>query len=453
MSLFLLDTDTVNGVKSNLDSLASQINSITSSVSGYDTACDEFDFAGAKSVIASNIEAASIKVRNTSTIIENVINSHTELQNKLKFQSSSDSSTTSDSTSTGSTSTGTTTGASTSTGSTSTGSTGTIVPPITTTPVTDPQNVDVTITKVEHSKVDTSNLSDESKAIFDEVEYDENGYATYKGLYVISCSKDIGKVGEHVTFTLNDGTIVKCIVGANTENSGEIHFFVNDQWKEDNSKNISKDFASNVKSYKNSGLFQANNTTVNMTNLPNIGEHTSKLATLNDDWTVATTKISVTDYAKVIQNNKITQDSDKEKYGDDCLAFAYVHASNLYNGTTSDTNVSAGNYKHASEFTEFQSDSKTETLNKIYSEIVQGHPVVMQVNGNKEGTSRHFVTVVGFRNSVTDPANLTEKDLIIIDSWDGKVERMDQENSRFMTTGKQTGNSGYTGYNLRVLKS
>ena len=98
------------------------------------------------------------------------------------------------------------------------------------------------------------------------------------------------------------------------------------------------------------------------------------------------------------------------------------------------------------------SDSKEDTLKMIYSQIVQGKPVVIQVNGNKAGTSRHFVTVVGFRNSITDASALTEKDLLIIDSWDGKLERMDQANSRFMVTGAQCHKKDYSGYRMHYIK-
>ena len=72
-------------------------------------------------------------------------------------------------------------------------------------------------------------------------------------------------------------------------------------------------------------------------------------------------------------------------------------------------------------------------------------------HGNKQGTSRHFVTVIGFKQGVSRDS-ITEDDLLILDSWDGKIERMDQENSRFMTSGKDCGKS-YSGYRLRVLKT
>ena len=86
----------------------------------------------------------------------------------------------------------------------------------------------------------------------------------------------------------------------------------------------------------------------------------------------------------------------------------------------------------------------------VYNQIVEGKPVIMQVNGNSSGTVRHFVTVVGVKSDVKKDT-ISESDLLILDSWDGKLESMDTEYSRFMTTGKET-NKDYSGYYLRILK-
>ena len=75
----------------------------------------------------------------------------------------------------------------------------------------------------------------------------------------------------------------------------------------------------------------------------------------------------------------------------------------------------------------------------------------MQVNGNKAGTSRHFVTVVGIKSDVKSADQVQESDLLILDSWDCQLERMDTNTSRFMTTGKDT-NKSYSGYYLRIMK-
>lgn len=72
------------------------------------------------------------------------------------------------------------------------------------------------------------------------------------------------------------------------------------------------------------------------------------------------------------------------------------------------------------------------------------------MNCNKDGTSRHYVTVVGYKNSVTSPYSITEDDLLIIDSYDGKLERMDTTNSRFMITGHDIGRTGSKAYGHQV---
>ena len=193
-------------------------------------------------------------------------------------------------------------------------------------------------------------------------------------------------------------------------------------------------------------------TPVDVSTLPAAGEYTSKWNTLGDDWIVPTTKASVTSYASYVASSQICQTNDTSKFGDKCLSFAETHAYALYTGNTGDSAERASAYPHSTSFTSWFSDSKEETLKKIYSEVVSGRPVVIQVNGNKAGTSRHFVTVVGVRASVTDVNKLTEQDLLIIDSWDGKTERMDTSTSRFLTTGAAC-HKNYSGYYLRVLKS
>ena len=196
---------------------------------------------------------------------------------------------------------------------------------------------------------------------------------------------------------------------------------------------------------------QTPSTTVDVSSLPKAGENTSTWNTLNGEWIVPTTKTSVASYASYVASSKICQTNDTSKYGDKCLSFAETHAYALYTGNTSDSADRASSYPHSGAFTSWFSDSKEETLKKIYEEVVNGKPVVIQVNGNKQGTSRHFVTVVGFKSSVTDVNKLTEQDLLIIDSWDGQTERMDTSTSRFLTTGAAC-HKNYTGYYLRILK-
>ena len=181
------------------------------------------------------------------------------------------------------------------------------------------------------------------------------------------------------------------------------------------------------------------------------GANCTDLSLFNQNWKVVNTNINVSEYQAIAYNKGIRQNSNTERYGDLCLAFSYVHASNLYNGQTNDNAESAYNWAHASEFYDYFNDNKQETLETVYNQIIQGKPVIMQVNGNKAGTSRHFVTVVGVKNTVKNASEVKDTDLLILDSWDGQLETMDSPTSRFMTTGKDT-NKSYTGYYLRIMK-
>lgn len=179
------------------------------------------------------------------------------------------------------------------------------------------------------------------------------------------------------------------------------------------------------------------------------GDKTKIVEMLDGKWVVADTKKDLSKYVSYIEDSGVKQDVDTSKYGDSCLAFSYVHAYDLFTGSKGSAK-DAENYAHASAFYDYINDSKSKVLAKIYDEIMSGKPVILQVNGNKEGTVRHFVTVVGFKEGVTDRNDLKEKDLLILDSWDGKVERMDTSSSRFMTSGKDC-NKEYSGYRLRIL--
>ena len=180
------------------------------------------------------------------------------------------------------------------------------------------------------------------------------------------------------------------------------------------------------------------------------GENTRQIHILDGDYVVVDTKTKVEDYESYAISGGVRQNANTAEWGSSCLAFAGAHAYDMYAGTSTGGS-SAANYAHGGAFTDFMDDDKSVVLAKVFDEVVSGRPVVIQVNGNKQGTSRHFVTVIGFKQGVSRDS-ITEDDLLILDSWDGKIERMDQENSRFMTSGKDCGKS-YSGYRLRVLKT
>jgi len=183
-----------------------------------------------------------------------------------------------------------------------------------------------------------------------------------------------------------------------------------------------------------------------------LGVHTmdpSNLDSYDSEYLVINSKIDVKKYHQIVQAKKIMQTLDTDKYGSSCLTVSCIHAYSLYTANTSLTLTNQGST--CSIFETFTSDNKQDVLTAIYLELAKNNPVILQVNGNKAGTSRHFVTVIGLKKSVKNSASLKEEDLLILDSWDGKIERMDKNNSRFMTTGKACGKD-YSGYRIQKIE-
>ena len=180
------------------------------------------------------------------------------------------------------------------------------------------------------------------------------------------------------------------------------------------------------------------------------GSGTKTINTLGKSWTVINTKTSVTSYANHLKNKGVRQNAN-DAWGDKCLGFSYTHAYGLYTNNKSYTGKDGANYAGASKFKAFVDDNKQAVLKAIYNEINAGRPCVLQVNGNKKGTSRHYVTVVGYKSGVRSGDTITEDDLLIIDSWDAKLETMDGSSSRFMTSGKDC-RKKYSGYQMYYLR-
>ncbi|MBQ8892488.1 MAG: hypothetical protein IJ068_06480 [Bacilli bacterium] len=173
-----------------------------------------------------------------------------------------------------------------------------------------------------------------------------------------------------------------------------------------------------------------------------------------NDYLVVNTKLKVADYVKYIQSNKICQTQSKSfRYGDQCLCFAEEHTHALMTGDTHKTAAQINDSYYSGYFNKYSDDDKTKILNMVYSELVSNKPIILHVNGNKAGTSRHYVTVIGFKSTVTSAANLKETDLLLIDSDDAKVEQLHTwGTSRFMTTGAKCKKKDYTGYQVYMVK-
>lgn len=181
------------------------------------------------------------------------------------------------------------------------------------------------------------------------------------------------------------------------------------------------------------------------------GNGTMVLNILGGQFNVVNTKSKVTDFASKMRKNGTYQGSNSDRYGGYCLGFAYTHAWGMYTGNTSYNGENGHGYTGAGNFTTYINDDISQVMRVVYDEINKGKPIILQVNGNKAGTSRHFVTVVGYNSNVKSAASLKPTDLLILDSWDAKIERMDQSGSRFVTSGKDC-HKDYSGYRVQYLK-
>lgn len=86
MIKFILDCDAVSGIKDEIHSLIGKVSDIESNVKSYDLSSTEFNLDEAKKSIISNINYIKEKIEKTSKVLENVILTHTEIQNSIRFE-------------------------------------------------------------------------------------------------------------------------------------------------------------------------------------------------------------------------------------------------------------------------------------------------------------------------------------------------------------------------------
>ena len=171
-----------------------------------------------------------------------------------------------------------------------------------------------------------------------------------------------------------------------------------------------------------------------------------------NDYLVINDKISIVDYMKIVESKHICQDQKNGTvYYDQCLCFAEEHMHALTTGDTHKSSSEIKEFYYSGFVKAYDNDDKTSILKIVYSELVSNKPIILQVNGNRNGTSRHYVVVIGFKSTVKNADNLKPSDFLIIDSYDGKVEELHEDGtSRFMTTGAKC-KKDYSGYQIYSL--
>ena len=86
MTKFLLDCGAVQEICDQIGEFSSSMESLSSDIASYDVSGSDFDFGGAKQAILMNVQAASIKMKNTVNLINTVIDEHTSLQGRLRYE-------------------------------------------------------------------------------------------------------------------------------------------------------------------------------------------------------------------------------------------------------------------------------------------------------------------------------------------------------------------------------
>lgn len=216
--------------------------------------------------------------------------------------------------------------------------------------------------------------------------------------------------------TTNQGS--KPIVGYNYIINGNEHGFVTD-----NTYTISKINLASVEVEITDILSNTNIVTCQVENQdPSIGNNNVKYYTYNNtEYVIANTPNDLTNFEKRTCRN-IAQVVDKENCGEACLSFALYYAAYIQKGDVSKMNqYNACNYNYGSvaSFDITTNLTKQDALKRVYDEILNGRVSVLQVTGTLERVSRHFYLIVGYKRDKMFANDLTEEDLLGIDSWNG----------------------------------
>lgn len=157
------------------------------------------------------------------------------------------------------------------------------------------------------------------------------------------------------------------------------------------------------------------------------------------------------------RNQGFYQGANQSKWGDSCWGFSIVYGSAIKNNnksviTKNKASLTGNSPVGTSGSKRVTSDNKQDILASVYDQISKGVPCVLHVNGNTQGTGRHYVVVIGYKSTVTSRDTIRETDLLIIDVWDAKVEEVGTKGSgkRFMISGWDTGRTGSAGYGYEM---
>ncbi len=320
MALFELDTDIVTNSSEKCSSLAKEVSAIGETVSSFDVSNeDNFSFAAARQAIVDNINACAIKLSNSSVFLDGVVESHTKLQNETKFvdpaekarqeeekakkqkEQKQDKNGGSPRWNPGP-SGGSPTYNDVKKGSLVAPLLGTGIANTVDSSVNGTANVSVdfgnnifgnyqraidnnSFNRVGYVNIDLNAAPEDTTNLFNDKDLSnqETGYYMIGSRYVISCDEDVGKVGDVIAFTKNDGTTVECVVGYNTVSNkyqDSINFIVDSSRESVVENDDSRLLLTDLKQIENKGpLSQIGMTGEGNSVLPPSNPETTELST------------------------------------------------------------------------------------------------------------------------------------------------------------------------------
>jgi len=159
-----------------------------------------------------------------------------------------------------------------------------------------------------------------------------------------------------------------------------------------------------------------------------------KLATYRGEvFKVVNTPVDPFYFSDLVYNYVCTSPNRTGKYHGRCLGYAYYYTACMMDNVVKVSPNHPYKTSKKCDYTTKKYGSSKKMMAKLYDLLNKGVPQILMVEAVTKKNSRHFVTVIGYRASVTRREDLTPKDLLIIDSFDGKVESMDPEIEKFET--------------------
>ena len=143
---------------------------------------------------------------------------------------------------------------------------------------------------------------------------------------------------------------------------------------------------------------------------------------------VVNTAVDPFAYAKLVYDRICTNPQGTGIYSGYCLGFCYYYQYCMVDNIT-DVSLSVALSKYMTSnklsYGVLYYSSSNAMMARLYDLLNAGIPQILMVEAITHPGSRHFVAVVGYRASVNRREDLRPEDLLILDSYEGRIESMD----------------------------